>query len=72
MLYGYLPAFIVSDFNFVGDASTLLKKGSSEFVIFDINDSRDILLKNLNLINKTRLFLSLESAVNVSFMTNLT
>ena len=43
-LYGYLQAFIVSDFNFVGDASTLIKKGSSESII-DINDFREIFIK---------------------------
>ena len=43
-LYGYLPAFILSDFNFVVDASTLIKKDSSGSII-DINDFREIFIK---------------------------
>ena len=39
-----MPAFIVSDFNFVVDASTFIKKDSSESII-DINDFREIFIK---------------------------
>ena len=43
-VYGDPPAIVVSDFNFVGNASALIKKGTNESFI-DINDFRDIFIE---------------------------
>ena len=43
-MYGYSPAITVLDFNFVGNASALIKKGANESLI-DMNDFRDIFIK---------------------------
>ena len=43
-LYGASPAIVVSEFNFVGNASALIKKGANESLI-DMNDFRDIFIK---------------------------
>merc|ERR1719347_683698 len=40
-MYGDPPAIVVSDFNFVGNASALIKKGAKQSFI-DINAFRDI------------------------------
>ena len=43
-VYGYSPAIAVSDYNFVGTASALIKKGANESLT-DMNDFRDIFIK---------------------------
>ena len=42
-MYGDPPAIVVSDFNFVGNASALIKKGAKQSFI-DINAFRDIFI----------------------------
>ena len=50
-MYGDSPAIVVSDFNFVGYASTLLKKGASEsFTV--TNYFRDILIEPIETIKE--------------------
>ena len=50
-LYGDSPAIVVSDFNFVGYASTLLKKGANEsFTV--TNYFRDILIEPIDTIKE--------------------
>ena len=50
-MYGYEPATINSDFNFVGYASTLLKKGANEsFTV--TNYFRDILIEPIKTIKE--------------------
>ena len=43
-MYGDSPAFVVSDVNFVDNASALIKKGANESFI-DINDFRVIFIE---------------------------
>ena len=43
-MYGDSPAIVVSDFNFVGNASALIKKGANESFI-DVNYFRDIFIE---------------------------
>ena len=50
-MYGDSPAIVVSDFNFVGYASTLLKKGANEsFTV--TNYFRDILIEPIDTIKE--------------------
>ena len=50
-LYGDSPAIVVSDFNFVGYASTLLKKGANEsFTV--MNYFRDISIELIETIKE--------------------
>ena len=43
-VYGDQPAIVVSDFNYVGNASALIKKGANES-FNDVNDFRDIFVE---------------------------
>ena len=43
-VYGYSPAVVVSDLNFVGNASALINKGANKSFI-DMNDFRDMFNK---------------------------
>ena len=63
-VYGDQPAIVVSDFNYVGNASALIKKGANES-FNDVNDFRDIFVEAFKPIKKSRLILILERAVNV-------
>ena len=50
-MYGDSPAIVVTDFNFVGYASTLLKKGANEsFTV--TNYFRDILIEPIDTIKE--------------------
>ena len=68
-MYGDSPAIVVSDFNFVGYASTLLKKGANEsFTV--TNYFRDILIEPIDTINEEdQVDIDLERAVNVCILT---
>ena len=68
-MYGDSPAIVVSDFNFVGYASTLLKKGANEsFTV--TNYFRDILIEPIDTIKEEdQVDIDLERAVNVCILT---
>ena len=70
-MYGYEPAIIDSDLNFVGYASTLLKKGANEsFTV--TNYFRDILIEPIDTIKEEdQVNIDLERAVNVCILTRL-
>ena len=66
-MHGASPAFVVSEFNFVGSASALIKKGANESFI-DMNDFRDIFIVVFEPIKEVQADLELEESSKFTYI----